>query len=124
MLELFPDKLNKYINNPKSFSFKKLCEEFPDRKITAVLQAIVDDHHSFTKVQKLRDQMVHSTIDNILDNDPMLDEEDDYFVKPDFTLSGKKEDVADFAKSLNELLFKIEEQIFNCLMTYGKDCLK
>ena len=100
-----------------------MCEEFPDRKITAVLQKTFDDHKSFTKVQKLRDQMAHSTIDNILDNDPMLYEEDDCFVKSDFTLSGKKEDVADFAKSLNELLLKIEEKVFNCLMTYGKDCL-
>jgi len=123
MLELFPDELSKYANKPKSFSFKKLCEEFPDRKITAVLQQTFDDHKSFTKVQRLRDQMAHSTIDSILVNDPMLYEEDDCFVQSDFTLSGKKESVADFAKSLNELLLKIEEKVFNCLMTYGKDCL-
>jgi hypothetical protein len=123
MLELFPDELNKYLSDPKSFSFKKLCEDFPNKNITSTFQSIFEDHHSFTKVQRLRDQMAHSTIDNILDNDPMLDEEDDYFVKPDFTLSGKKEIVADFAKSLNELLLKIEEKVFNCLMTYGKDCL-
>lgn len=123
ILELFPDELSKYTTDPKSFSFKKLCKEFTDKNITSVLQNIYVDHHSFTKVQKLRNQMAHSTIDNILDNDPMLDEEDDYFVKPDFTLSGKKESVADFAKSLNELLLKIEEEVFNCLMTYGKDCL-
>ncbi len=123
MLELFPEELSKYTNNHKSFSFKKLCEEFPDRNITAVLQKTFDAHKSFTKVQKLRDQMAHSTIDNILDNKPMVDEEDDCYVNKDFTLSGEKESVADFAKSLNELLLKIEEKIFNCLMTYGKDCL-
>ena len=123
-LELFRDELRKYANNPKSFSFKKLCEDFPDRKITAVLQKTFNYHKSFTKVQKLRDQMAHSTIDNILDNDPMLYEEDDYLIDPDYTLSGEKEDVVDFAKSLNELLLIVEEQVFNCLMTHGKDCLK
>ncbi len=123
MLELFPDELNKYTNDPKSFSFKKLCEEFPNKNITSALQDIFDEHHSFRKVQKLRDQIEHSTIDNILDNDPMLDEENDCFIKPDFTLRGEKEDVADFAKSLNELLMKIEDQVFNCLMIHGKDCL-
>ena len=123
MLELFPDELNKYLSDPKSFSFKKLCEDFPNKNITSILQAIFDDHQSFTKVQRLREQMVHSTIDNILGNDPMLDEEDKCFINPDFSHSGKKEVVADFAKSLNELLSKIEEKVFNCLMTYGKDCL-
>jgi hypothetical protein len=123
MLELFPDELSKYSGDAKSFSFKKLCEDFPDKNITSVLQTIFTDYYSFRKVQKLRDQMAHSTIDNILDNDPMLDEEDDFFITPDFTLSGKKEGVADFAKSLNELLSKIEDKVFNCLMTHGKDCL-
>jgi hypothetical protein len=40
-----------------------------------------------------------------------------------YTLSGQQEAIADFAKNLNELLLKIEEQIFNCLLTHGKDCL-
>ena len=123
MLELFPNELDKYVDDVKSFSFKKLCDDFPDERIALVVQAIFDDHQSFTKIQNLRDQMAHLTIDNILSNDPMLDEEDDLFVNADFTLSGRRESVADFAKSLNELLFRIEEQIFNCLMTHGKDCL-
>ena len=115
--------MNKYINDPKSFSFKKLCEEFPNKNITSALQNVFDDHHSFTKVQKLRDQMAHSTIENILINNPMLHEEDDFFVNSDFTLSGREESIAEFGKNLNELLFKIEEQIFNCLMTHGTNCL-
>lgn len=73
MLELFPDELSKYKNDRKSFSFKKLCEDFPNKNITSVLQTIFTDYYSFTKVQKLRDQMAHSTIDNILVNDPLLD---------------------------------------------------
>jgi hypothetical protein len=123
MLELFPDKLDKYTDDRKSFSFKKLCEDFPGTIITSILQAIFDDHQSFVKIQNLRNQMEHSTIDNILHNDPMLDEEDDFSITPDFRLSEKEEGVADFAKSLNELLSKIEEQIFSCLITHGKDCL-
>ena len=124
MLELFPDELSKHTNDPKSFNFKKLCKEFPNKKITSILQAFFDDHHGFTRIQKLRNQMAHSTIDNILMNDPGLDEEHECFINPDFTLSGRKEGVADFAMSLNELLSKIEEQIFNCLITNGKDCFK
>ena len=124
ILELFPEELDKYSSDPKSFSFKKLCEDFPCKKITLILQAIFGDHPGFTRIQALRQQIAHSTIDNILINDPNLHEEDDYYIHPDYTLSEKKEGVADFSKSLNELLFKIEEQIFNCLMTYGKDCLK
>jgi len=120
---LFREKLEKYVSDRKSFSFQKLCEDFPGKNITSVLQAILDDHQGFTRIQRLRNQMAHSTIDDILSNNPMLDEEDDCFINPNFTLSGKKEDVIDFAKSLNELLSKIEEQIFNCLMTHGKDCL-
>jgi len=120
---LLPDELGKYRDDPKSFSFNKLCEEFPGKNITLVLQAIFVDHHSFIKVKKLRERIQHSTIDSIFINDPALHEEDDYLINPDFTLSGNKEDVAFFAKSLNELLSKIEEKIFNCLMTYGKNCL-
>jgi hypothetical protein len=123
MLELFPDDLVKYTNNPKSFSFKKLCEEYPNKYITSALIVIFEKHLGFGKVQKLRNQIEHSTLNNILDNDPMFDEEDDCFIKSDFTLSGEKEDLADFAKSLNVLLFEIEEQIFDCLMTHGKNCL-
>jgi len=123
MLELFPDELGKYRDDPKAFSFKKLCEEFPGKNITLVLQAIFVDHHSFTKVKKLRERIQHSTIDGIFINDPGLHEEDDYFINPDYTLSGQKEAVDCFAKNLNGLLLKIEEQIFNCLMTHGKECL-
>ena len=123
MLELFPDELGKYRDDPKSFSFKKLCEEFPDKNITLVVQTIFYDHQSFIKIKRLREHIQHSTIDNILINDPGIHEEDEYFINPDYTLSGEKEFVADFAKSLNELLLKIEEKVFKCLMTYGKDCL-
>jgi len=123
MLELFPDELSKYTDDPKSFNFKKLCDDFPNKKITSILQGILDDHHGFTRIQKLRNQMAHSTIDNILMNDPGLDEEDECFINPNFTLSGRKEGVADFAISLNELLSKIEDKVFDCLMTHGKDSL-
>jgi hypothetical protein len=123
ILELFPEELNKYTNDPKSFSFKKLSDEFPNKNITSALQDIFNYRSNFSKIQKLRDQMEHSTIDNILGNDPMLDEEDDCFIKPDFTLSGEREDVTDFAKNLNELLVKIEEKIFDCLMTHGKNSI-
>lgn len=124
ILELFRDELGKYRDDPKSFSFKKLCEEFPDKNITLTLQKIFVDHLSFTKVKRLREKIQHSTIEGIFINDPGIHEEDDYFINPDYTISGQKEGVVDFAKSLNELLLKIEEQVFDCLMTYGKDCLK
>jgi len=123
MLVLFPEELEKYSDDHKKFSFKKLCKEFPDRKISSVLQAIFDGEREFPKIQNLRDQIAHSTIDGIISNDALVHDEDDYFIDRKHTLSGEREKVADFAKSLNELLLKIEEQIFNCLLTHGKDCL-
>jgi hypothetical protein len=124
MLVLFPEELEKYSDDHKKFSFKKLCKEFPDRKISSVLQAIFDGECEFPKIQNLRDQIAHSTIDGIISNDALVHDEDDYFIDGKHTLSGEREKVADFVKSLNELLLKIEEQIFNCLLTHGKDCLQ
>lgn len=123
MLILFPNELESYAENPKSFSFQELCGKFSNSNFTLALKPILIDNHGFTNIQKLRNQMEHSTSDNILENDPLIDDEDDCFVNSKLTLSGEKESVVDFAKSLNELLFKIEEQVFDCLMTHGKDCL-
>ncbi len=123
MLILFPNELKSYAEKPNSFSFQELCDKFSNSNLTLALKPILIDNHGFTNIQNLRNQMEHSTIDNILENDPLLDDEDDYFVNSKLTLSGGKESVADVAESLNELLLKIEEKVFNCLMTYGKDCL-
>jgi len=124
MLVLFPEELKKYGSDRKLFSFQRLCEDFPGKNITSVLQIILEDHQGFSRIQNLRNQITHSTIDGVINNDTFVHDEDDYFINDKYTLSGGRERVADFAKSLNELLYKIEEQIFNCLMTYGKDCLK
>jgi hypothetical protein len=123
MFELFPQKLSRY-DDRKEFSFYVLCKDFPEANIATILKPLFAKHSGLKNIQKLRNQMIHASVEDILHNDTLLHEEDAFYVNQNFTLSGNTENVIEFSRQLNDLLIEIENNLFVCLLNYGQDCLK
>lgn len=124
ILILFHQDLKNKYEDRKKFSFQAICKEIPKANISIKMQSLLDNNRGFKNIQSLRNQIAHASIEDILDHDPLLYDEDVFFVNPAFTLSETKEDIIKFSENINGLLKKIEDEIFNCLISYGKNCLK
>ncbi len=121
---LFPTELQQYNDDRKTFSFAKLCSQFDSTNLIEILKPILTSNGNFKNIQELRNQMEHSSTENILINDTLCYNESDFFVDERFTLSTQKEHIVDFAQNLNVLLSTIEKELFRGIIAFGKDCLR
>ena len=72
----------------------------------------------------MRNRLMHFSITDILENDPMHESQHDSFVNKSFTVSGNRDHVSTFSEQLDEYMSDIENGLLETVIEHKQHSLK